>query len=287
MNKAVFYRKTIGIKKRKQEIVESFKQGIIKCGDDFTVCDDVGDGDPNACAIILGAMPTGNRDGFIANTLKSERLRVQEKHKNVIIIESPLIGEDHYRVSLSSHLPNLGNFALGNIDGSRLHLNMKPWRKNGNHILLCLQRANAFSALDFDKYQWINKTISKIKSVTDRDIVVRPKPDDLEMNVFLDTLTGVTISRKNTLEEDLQNCWAGVAIISTVDLKIIQLGYPVFVTNERSFSWELGNTDLNNIENPSMSDTDRLALFQKVSYMQWTMEEMKQGLPWERMKNEI
>ena len=59
-------------------------------------------------------------------------------------------------------------------------------------------------------------------------------------------------------------------------------GIPVFV-DETSLSYEVGNTDLLDIENPKKPD--RTQWTHNLAYIEWNVQEIEQGLPWIRIKN--
>ena len=61
-------------------------------------------------------------------------------------------------------------------------------------------------------------------------------------------------------------------------------GIPVFVS-EQSLCYDVGNTSLSNINNPAMPDRSNWA--NKLAYTEWTTEEIKQGLPWQRIKKRL
>ena len=61
-------------------------------------------------------------------------------------------------------------------------------------------------------------------------------------------------------------------------------GIPVFVS-EKSLSYDVGNHNLSTINNPHMPDRQNWA--NKLSYTEWTTEEIRQGIPWQRIKKRI
>ena len=61
-------------------------------------------------------------------------------------------------------------------------------------------------------------------------------------------------------------------------------GIPVFVS-EASLSYDVGNSSLANINKPKMPDRQTWA--NRLAYTEWTTEEIKQGLPWTRIKKRL
>ena len=289
--KVIFYKNTLGNTPKKREIITAFAKGVLDSNNHYVEVADVYNSYEKAdYVLMLGALPYWKKPGP-KHTLKSCRQAAVAKHNKAIIIESGLIGDEHCRVSVGSQLPNYGNFMLGKILPDRwekLNQSITPWRTDGEHILVCLQRGGAFSSNDIDPMNWLQHNINLIREHSSRPIVIRQKQSDQNMLDMIKNVcagyTDINIS-ENELEGDMKNCWAAVTFVSTVDIKLVQNGIPVFVNDSRSFTWELGNTYLGDIEKPKMLARDHL--FNKLAYMQWNTDEMAQGIPWKRIKDEI
>jgi hypothetical protein len=208
----------------------------------------------------------------------------------------------HYlRYSLDGIFPNTGNYCDNNTDhrrwekfSARTGIQLKNYRKNGNHILLCLQRNGGWSMGGFDVVDWTAETIKTLRKYTDRDIVIRPHPGDKDAERYLSPknlmkkiplLKGVKLSQPtSSLLDDLVNCWAVVNYNSSPTVGAAIEGFPVFVTDaERSQCKEIANTDLSTIENPIYPNrqpwVERLAMFH------WNFEETTSGECWDHLKN--
>ena len=81
-------------------------------------------------------------------------------------------------------------FGSGNQDNRALKLgiHLRPWRQ-GENIVIAVQRSDSeqWSGLP-DPNTWVEQTVAKIKSVTDRPIVVRPHPRQR-----ITSISGVTV----------------------------------------------------------------------------------------------
>ena len=61
-------------------------------------------------------------------------------------------------------------------------------------------------------------------------------------------------------------------------------GIPVFVS-EASLSYDVGNTKLGLINDPVMPDRTQWA--NKLAYTEWWPNEIREGLPWKRIKKRL
>lgn len=129
---------------------------------------------------------------------------------------------------------------------------LKPWRKDGEHILLLPSSRNEL--LTRGKPSWIEETASEIMQYSDRKIVIKEKDDDKD--------------------ELLKNAWAAVTQGSNAAVDVLRAGIPLFTKEQEVFSYA-GNVGFENIESPKMGD--REFLFNWLGYNQFTLEEMLTG----------
>ena len=61
-------------------------------------------------------------------------------------------------------------------------------------------------------------------------------------------------------------------------------GVPVFVS-PASLSFDVGNSNIGNINNPNMPDRQLWA--NKLAYTEWWLDEIAKGIPWDRIKNRL
>lgn len=209
----------------------------------------------------------------------------------------------HYlRYSFNGIFPSTGIYCDSNIDPDRwkkisknLNLNLKDYRKNGNHILLCLQRNSGWSMGDVDSQEWALKTIEEIRKYSDRPIVIRLHPGDKETKRIVKAGPplckikfdyGITLSQNENIIDDLKNCWAAVNHNSSPVVGAAIEGVPVFVTNsENSQCKDIANTDLSLIANPQL--LDRQQWIERISMFHWNFDELKSGECWNHMRQFI
>ena len=166
-----------------------------------------------------------------------------------------------------------------------LGLGCKPWRSNGNFILICGQHDKSLQWQDMPSMSnWFMQTYREIRKHTDRPIVFRPHPrcrlPHIELglkHVYRQEPRHVT----NTYDDfDMQfdNIWATISHSSNPGIHSIISGVPSFVSNS-SLAYDVANDIdfLHDIESPVMPD--RQQWLNDYAHTEWTVEEIAQGLP--------
>lgn len=182
----------------------------------------------------------------------------------------------NYRILLNKF--NAGEF-ISRPDDRLPQLEIKPWNKNGNHILVCPPTET--SKYFFNCHDWLDKTLEELKKYTDRKIIIRTKPNEARINIINGILYPVHLREKHPetpLQEHLTNCHAVITYNSNISIDAILNGIPVFVPNINS-AYPVGCPDLSKIENPSYPD-NRYEWCKHLSYCQFNMEEIKSGIIW-------
>jgi len=232
-----------------------------------------------------------------------------KRNKHVVVVDSNLFlyantaNDLHYlRYSFNGVFPNTGIYCDTNVDPTRwqkisknLNLNLKDYRTNGEHILLCLQRNGGWSMGNVDIQEWAVNTINAIRRFTDRPIVIRLHPGDKTSkniiqpgnpNCRIKFSKAVRLSTNANLVDDLKNCWAAVNYNSSPMVGAAIEGVPIFVMDPiKSQCRDVANTDLTQIENPSMPDRQSWA--NRLSMFHWNFEELKSGECWTHMRKFI
>jgi len=231
--------------------------------------------------------------------------------KHTIIVDSNLFlyldktnSKRYLRYSMDGVFPTTANYFWDNPDPKRwntvqktLNINVKPWKNNGSHILICLQRNGGWSMKGRDNQDWAREVITKIRRVSDRPIIIRGHPGDRRAGKYLNPrertyklhgLENVHISdhRNRTLQQDLQNAWCTVVYNSSPAVASAIEGVPVFVDDPIDCqAKDVANTNFANIETP---DTfDRELWLQKLSMCHWNFEELSSGEAWTHMRKYI
>ena len=220
----------------------------------------------------------------------------QNKNKPVVVLEVGGIKRNEtFKIGING-VNREADFANQHVDAERwkkLNIELKPWQSTGDTIIICGQHHNSYQWRNNPKMNlWFEQQINEIRKHTNRPILVRPHPRN---PTGLDTKKWKNVSYKipqrdyNTIDdtdfkEILKHAWAIINHSSNPAMTAVFNGIPVFVS-EASLSYDVGNSSLANINNPKMPGRQTWA--NRLAYTEWTTEEIKQGLPWKRIKNRL
>jgi hypothetical protein len=175
----------------------------------------------------------------------------------------------------------------------KLGLTLKPWKPNPDGpIVLCCQ--NPFSRQwegQPGMVDWTRETLTLIRKHTDRHILLRPHPRHKLPPLERGFLPNVTRQEPRHLpgtydDFDFEpvDAWSIINWSSNPATQAVMDGIPVFVGDD-SLAYDVGNTDLPQIENPQMPD--RTQWLNDIAYTEWTLEEIAQGLPLQRLTDQL
>ena len=167
------------------------------------------------------------------------------------------------------------------------NMDLKPWRTNGNHILMCLQRPMGWSMRGRNLMQWLDETFVRVRQYSDRPIVLRWHPGDWKnFPVGADfTPYNVVLSpQERHITQDLVNCWALICHNSTPSSVAAIEGIPTFITDQPGYcqAGEVANTDFNLLENPIMPDREQW--IRKLAQCHWSFDDLRSGRQWAHMR---
>lgn len=156
---------------------------------------------------------------------------------------------------------------------------IRPWRENGTHILVAGMSAKAAAAEGLQAHQWERATINRLRELTDRPIVYRPKPSWAEAK----PLEGSIFDSTTPLDEALLNCHAVVTHHSNVAVDALLAGVPCICPGGAASL--LSAHALEDIENPPMPDGREQWAF-NLAWTQWSVDEMAAGLAFRYLVDE-
>lgn len=279
----------------KPRILDYFCQGVTAAGDtaiahrglDVIECD---------VALIQGFVHEHGKSAPHLQLRKNAVDLQKRTNKRSLIVDSNLFlyadktNPLHYlRYSFDGVFPTTGFYFDRDVDSSRwqkiskdLGISLQPWRTQGNHILICLQRNGGWSMRGLDVIRWMNSTILEIRKYSKRPIVVRAHPGDKKIGSYLKVNhKSVSLSTNIDLKEDLQNAWATVVYNSSPSVASIIEGIPAFLTDpepQYSQSVDVANVDISMIEDPIM--IDRQSWIERLSMCHWKFDELRSGEAW-------
>jgi hypothetical protein len=217
---------------------------------------------------------------------------------NVFIYKNKENPKKYLRYSFNGVFPKTGIYCNDNPGEENwnnikrdYNMDLKPWRTNGSHILITLQRPLGWSMRGFNLMKWLENTFREIRKYSDRPIIIRWHPGDWKSYPVYEALLkqyNATISpQERHITEDLVNCWALVCHNSTPSAVASIEGIPAFITDDPGYcqAGDIANLDFSKLETPIMPD--RLEWIRKLSQCHWSFDDTRSGRCWAHMRNYV
>jgi hypothetical protein len=291
----------------KPEMLKLFAKGVNISGDQGVIITEQRYEDCDVAVIQGFVHEEGKHAPHLAFRKKVFDINTQ-KPKRCVIIDSNMFsfatGKDHnntslLRFSFDGIFPNTGDYCNHNIEtdehwqriNKKYNLTIKPYRQNGDHILICLQRDGGWSMRGQSVMEWLDNTIKTIRQYSNRRIVIRCHPGtrmQLYQGKNIAQSYGVSVSNtdQTSLTQDLQNCWAMVVKNSSPTVAAVVNGIPIFVTDPAHCqAGSIANLNLENIENPIMPE--RELFLWKLAACHWDFDELANGSCWKHMRQYV
>jgi hypothetical protein len=185
----------------------------------------------------------------------------------IIVMENGYVGSDEtgrrlYSIALDHHA-GAGEWHVGDDNrwsGQRIYL--KPWRENGDHVLVIAQRGIGEPGVAMPS-KWPDEAAAKLKAMTKRPVKIRRHPGKL--------------GEGPSLLDDLKGAWCAVTWASGGAIKALCYGIPVFHAFPKWIGAPAARSFGEDIETPFLGD--RTGMLHRLSWSQWSAHEIEEGLP--------
>jgi len=290
-----------------REILTKFYNGIVNAANNNTqaALGLYNSYSPCDVGVILGSWKPRDKNHH------NVRNDIVENVSTFIVIETPLLGRvvnqqnTQHRIGINGFLNQSGIFNHGNHNDSRvkkLGIEWNGWKHDPNgHILLMLQLPGDASLRGINLYEWVDYAIKKIRSVTDRPIVIRTHPahgiknsdefHNLVSSVALSSLKSnisFSIGRHKSFEDDVLGAYCSVAYSSGSSIDSVLHGIPTVAVDPGNFAWDISTNYLDEIETVKLATQDEINQWlNNLSYSQWSPEEMYNGTAWKHLASMI
>ena len=288
----------------KPQILHNFLEGVKKCGDNAVAQNSMKVIDADV-ALIQGFV---HEDGKTLPHLQMRKNAFEhqiKRGKRALIVDSNLFlyadkgnTKRYLRYSYDGVFPTTGFYFDQDIDPTRwqklsnnLGISLKPWNRDGEAVLVCLQRNGGWSMRGYPVLNWLDDTVKKIRRVCRKSpIIVRLHPGDKKMPrmINLRGYKNVHLSRALDIREDFKRSFATVLHNSSPAVASAIEGVPVFLTDpnpEYSQAKHVANTDLNRLTDPILPD--RQDWIERLAMCHWNFDELKSGEAWQFFKKYI
>ena len=147
---------------------------------------------------------------------------------------------------------------------ARLGVELKPWRADGEHILVAPNRSFGVPERTMHP-DWAQRTAGRLAKQTKRPVRIREHPGNN--------------APRRPLSEDLKGCWAVYVWSSSVAVHALAAGIPTFI--EAPFQIVKGASASGPVDAPVMPE--RLPHFERLAWGQFTCAELESGEPFRRL----
>lgn len=277
-------------------LMDNFKAGVLANGDQVVEFhSNQLPNEPLDAGFVLGYTLEENFRKKIIDLLRQKKTPSIFVDSNILHYARP--EHEWHRYSIGSVYPDSGTYFFTDLDRTKWdtysswhNTALKPWRTQGNHILVLCQRPKGFNMF-VDQDQWLEKTIDKIRKISTRPIVVRMHPGDGTRFKQIEKIqkrhgNTVSIDQHDNIRQALRDCWCTVGINSTPNVVAALEGVPGYIEDPRhSWAADVAFTDLRQIENPPLPD--RSEWIHKIANIHWSNDEVKSGRLWDSIKSYI
>ena len=267
-----------------QPVFEAFRQGAKRLGYSCSDNDNNSDVDVIWSVLFHGRM-TGNKTIWERN---------RKTGKPTIVLEVGGIKRGTtWKVGLNG-INRDAYFGDSGNDCTRadsLGLVLKPWRSDGDFILICGQHDKSLQWRDMPPMsRWVMDTIEGIQVVSDLPIIFRPHPrcrleaiEHQYQNVYRQN----PIHIKDTYDDfnlEFHRVHTTISYSSNPGIHSIINGVPA-VVGPSSLAYDVAMHKLLEIKNPKKPD--RQQWLNDYAHTEWTIEEISQGIPLKRLTNKL
>ncbi len=219
---------------------------------------------PGLKAVYIDLGYWGRREG--GRFTGYHKIVVNNRHPNAYLMEKAMPPDRFQRFGVTIKPPR-------QVDGKR---------QQHQHILLAGMGDKGAIAEGYQPEEWERAAIRVLRQYTTREIVYRPKPSWKTAGPIEDTRYS---HRDINLEVELADCWAVFTHHSNVAVDAVIEGIPVYCEDGAGTFVAFALPE--SVEQPYIPKAHgREQWAANLAYCQWSIAEMKQGLPWQHLKTE-
>jgi hypothetical protein len=231
------------------------------------------------------------------------------KAPNYIMLETPLLGrkkvtdfmeDTWYRIGLNGFLNDTGSFNNKNMSADRwnkikkeLNIDFSGFRTTNNKgpVTIALQLPGDASLRGADISAWAYETACTVRENTNRLIIIRypqlQRQFDPRYIARLHEISNLKFQQgtKDNLRDTLAASWCTITYSSGLGVDSIMEGTPTIACDPGNFAYPISSHKAEEVNNP-----ERQSVYQwlyDLSYCQWNVDEIEQGLPWNHLKEGI
>jgi hypothetical protein len=238
----------------------------------------LGDYMPSDVAVIFGYA----KDSYPPTWPKREIL---ERHTGtrLLMVESAFVKRgEYYQVGWGGSAGN-ADFRTDGVPMDRWEsfgIKTKPWKRRPDApIVVCGQVPWDTQVQDVDHKAWCKTMIRDLQNAG-YEVWFRPHPRIRTGKAY--GVRGVYLD-KDKMKRTVVNVQAAVTWNSTSAVDFAMAGVPVFAFDRGSMAWPIAGHNMARLLNGKFSYPSRRDWLAGIGYSQWTLDEMRRGLPWNHL----
>lgn len=247
----------------------------------------------NKCGYIAEIEPR-SLDGFSLLAfygMNEEHAKMMLKMKAIgiktLVVDAPFFGrtDGYMKITVDGLHPHT-YFQRFKHDGdrfSKFNIEVKPMRKEGDHILLAGIGPKSSKYYKMIHQSWDEQAVKTLKKYTNKRILYRAKPN--HVHTYHPIPGTIWTQPKVDLNALIDRASAIVTHHSNVAIDGLVRGVPCFAKD--GIPSVIGLTDLTKINNPKLhSRIDQMQILYDIAYTQWHMDEISSGKCIDHMQKE-
>lgn len=262
-------------------VFDAFAQGAAKLG--YNCRENVTSADVD---VIWSVLWRGRMQGNLAVWN-----RAKQKNKPIIVLEVGAIQRNKTWKMAVNGITYNAYYAFESVDETRikkLGLHCKPWTISDGNVLIAGQhrQSQQWDTPDHMDH-WLDTTLKTIRQNTDKKIILRPHPRcAININTYrhISNLSYQQPYKQfgsyDNYDLSYDNISCVVNYSSNPGVLAALAGVPVFVGN-KSLAWPVSNESFDTLDCPTTPD--RSDWLKKISYTEWTIDEISTGYPLSRL----
>ena len=181
-------------------------------------------------------------------------------------------GEKHIALALWGHNGS-GTWKPGGPGRfARFGIDPAPWRRDGDHVLVCGQRGFGYNAM---ANAWPDDVHDRLRQATKRPIWFRPHPK--RRRKMPTAAYDRVLNHEEPLVDHLRGAWAVVVWSSNAATVALRHGVPAFHEAPHIVAEGAAPKGLARLERPKRSNTARRRAFEDLAWAQWSLSEIGAG----------
>ncbi len=262
-----------------REVLEAFYVGLQAHGvpAQFHLATNYDVNDKPDLAVVFGVGKKAvDKSADRAHIINEQRVR----NKRWIVLETGYVHRDRYYAAGYEGLNGRANFYNAGMPGDRwaeLGVELKPWRDDGEFVLLCGQVPWDASVQDHNHVKWLEHMAEMI---TWLGLPAYFSPHPLGPHYTVD---GLTLREGENLAEKLLGARSCVTFSSNSAVEAVIDGVPSVAFDIGSMAWDVTGHTLAEIAAPPRPERTQWAY--NLAYTQWTLAEMQEGKCWQHLKS--